>query len=144
MSAPALAALLPGQPSAATVRRLLGKMREARMVHWCPQGWFLLDASPDALDRAAEVYGKLGHRDEQVARLEADREARRCGNGVDLLAPPMGPGEAASLTEGITEPHLGPAPVAAVMTSPACGLRPIAGSAGPGGDQRCSLVGASR
>lgn len=73
------AALPPKAACLATVRNVLRKMRAAGMafpVNEGRDGWLLVKDSPADLARAAEVMGKAGKRDVQIAANAAYREAR--------------------------------------------------------------------
>lgn len=71
-----IASKIPTGPHPGTVRRILAKLKESNLVARSPDGWFLLDASAEALDRVAEEYGKLGKREAETQRFQAEREAR--------------------------------------------------------------------
>lgn len=73
-------ALPPKAACVATVRNVLRRMREAGMafpVNGGRDGWLLVKDSPADLARAAEVMGKAGKRDAQIAANAAYDEARR-------------------------------------------------------------------
>jgi IS1 family transposase len=72
-----MAAHMPGSPSAATVRRLLNRMREAGMVLLCTDGWILVDDSVRAFERAARSGGTIGRRQDETERVQRDRDRRR-------------------------------------------------------------------
>lgn len=76
MSAPMLAALLPGAPCVGTVRRLLRRMADAGIVARSSKGWELVDDSSQALQRAAEIAGTDGRRKAEIERVERARQER--------------------------------------------------------------------